>query len=221
MPKLHSFLYVIHKATAETKAQAHLWCQKQKLLWFVIALEPYIEPGKSGFHLHLMFRCKHPRATTAITNAFCQLFGKEREDVWQERLQGRFKDQTEYVTNEYAGEHADNPKKLDPEPIIFPQDGDPDEVKPKMSVKDQVIEDLMNGATLKWVFKTYPKFWFDNEKKIRKFQEDLKKDNLIRYICAPGGGPRDRPPSPPPRVEANWETPRRTRDFLDEIFFSR
>lgn len=220
MPKLHSFLYVIHKATAETKAQATTWAQKQKLLWYVIALEPYIEPDKDGFHLHFMFRCKHPRATTAITNAFMALFDKPREDVWQERLQGRFKDQVEYVTNEYAGEHADSPKKLDPEPIIFPQEGDPDEVKPKVSVKDQVIQDILNGATYKWLLKTYPKFVFDNERKIRKFMEDAKSANLIRYVCKPDGGPRDRPPTPPPRVEADWFAPRRP-SLLDDIFFLR
>lgn len=166
----------------------------------------------------MMFRCKHPRASTAITNAFMELFDKPREDVWQERLQGRFADQKNYVTNEYAGEHADNPKKLDPEPIIFPQEGDPDEVKPKVSVKDQVIEDILNGATYKWLFKTYPKFVFDNEKKIRKFQEDAKSNNLIRYISMADGGPRTRPPSPPPRADPLDWTPRRGPSFLDEIF---
>lgn len=214
MPKLHSFLFVIHKATADTKSQAETWCKKQKLLWYVIALEPYIKKDeKDGFHLHLMFRVPHPRSPTAIVKLFMNLFDRPREDIWSERLQGRFKDQINYVTNEYAGEHADDPKVLDPSPIIWPQGEDPDEVKPKVSIKDQVIHDIQHGATYKYLLKTYPKFVFDNAPKIRKFMEEAREAGLVKYISLPSGAPR---PDPPPRDPQAVTT---RSSFLDEIFF--
>lgn len=217
MPKLHSFLYVIHKATAETKSQAHDWCKKQKMLWYVIALEPYIKKDeKDGFHLHLMFRVKNPRATTAITNEFMRIFDKPREDIWQERLQGRFSDQKNYITNEYAGEHADDPKVLDPSPIIYPESGDPDAIAPKVS-KKQIVQDILHGASYKWLLKTYPEFCFTYSAYIHKFMEEAEKASLIKRRHY-DGSPVYGEPSTPARVSAPWEKSP-GGDWLSEIFF--
>lgn len=188
MPKLHSFSWVIHNATQNTKVQAEAWCTKNKLKWYVIALEPYED--KDGFHLHLFFRLPNPRSVDQMHKFFITYFGKEPDnertdkprckDVLQEPLDGRFKDCINYVTNEYAGTHTLNPKKLDPQPVIYPQDEDPDEVKKKVCVKSEIIRMLQDGADYKDIMRKFPEYCMVNGARLQKFIKEYKP--IVREI---------------------------------------
>lgn len=177
MTKIHSFLYVIHKANEKIKTQAEDWCKKQEHKWYTIALEPYMQQddNRGGtHHLHLMFRAKNQRYPAAVTKQLMQIFDKPREDIWQEPIQGRFKDQVNYVTNEYAGEHKDSPKVLDPQPIIYPLDTDPDDMKKKVCVKSEIIRMLNEGKGYKDILRAFPEWCLTNGGRLKQFIKEYK-----------------------------------------------
>lgn len=187
MPKLHSFSWIVHNATQDTKVQAEAWCQKSKLKWYVIALEPYTD--KPGHHLHLFFRLQNPRSVDQLHKFFITHFGKVADndntdkprckDILQEPLDGRFKDCINYVTNEYAGTHQLDPKVLDPSPIIYPINEDPEEVK-KVSTKSEIIRMLQEGKEYKDILRAYPEWCLTNGARLKSFIKDYKP--IVREI---------------------------------------
>lgn len=156
---------------------------------------------KEGKHLHLFFRLANARSVDAMHKFFIHLFKKEvtndREDkprsqhILQEPLNGRFPDCVNYVKNAHAGSHALEPKILDPEPIIYPTSGeDPDAPPKKVDYKSQIIEDIRHGATFDWLFKNYTRFMFDNEPKVKRIYDEMKKRGMVKYQPLAGGAPR-------------------------------
>ena len=147
-------------------------------------------PGST--HIHMMCRWKSSRSIKNINKILCELFKRERADLQQEKLGGRFKDQVNYLTNEYAGEHGDNPKLLDPEPIFYPDIDFDDSGKPKgASTSDEVVAAIIKGCTYDYLVRTYPKYMLSNGAKVRRFQDEAKRAfKGQQYIPNCDGSPR-------------------------------
>jgi len=190
--KIRQFFFTIHQATPAEKAQAVEYCSTLEPLWFMVALEPYLD--KEGFHIHMMFQLKNPRSAQAVKAEVMKLFKRDKDNLYQAKGLGRFSDNRHYLTCETAGEHKDNPKVLDSEPVIWPEDFTEDLSK-KSSDADSVIADIRNGATLNQLLNTYPKYVLNNLSKIEKFLKAAKTAGFIRPIV-PVYVKRERVPAP-------------------------
>ena len=194
MTKIRQFFFTLHKSSQDEKLQAVEYCRTLKPNWFMVALEPYLD--KEGSHLHIMFQLKNPRSPQAVKADVMKRFSKSSSDCFQQAGKGRFSDNKNYIICETAGEHKDDPKVLDPEPIIWPEDYQ--EEAPRRSDADSVIEDIRNGATLSQLLNTYPKYVLNNLSKIKNFMVEAKKSDFIRPQMAIIRGV-------PVRVSAPWE----------------
>jgi hypothetical protein len=172
MVKNHSYFFTIHKASQATKTSLVSWCKQQKLLWYGVVLEPYT--NKPGHHVHLSFRVVNPRSALALRTGLIKLLHIEKEDLFMEPVKGKFKDVVNYFTNPYAAEHKDDPKVVDPEPAIWPENFI-EESLDKKSTKTQVIEDIKNGASIGWLWKEYTEYMFTNVAKVKVAYEEIHK----------------------------------------------
>ena len=120
MTKIRQFFFTLHKSSQDEKLRAVEFCRTFKPIWFMVALEPYMD--KDGHHLHIMFQLKNPRSPRAVKADFMKKFKKNSQDCFQQPGKGRFNDNKNYITNANAGEHKDDPKVLDSEPVIWPDD---------------------------------------------------------------------------------------------------
>lgn len=194
MTKIRQFFFTLHKSSTQEKLQAVEYCRSLKPMWFMVALEPYMD--KEGHHLHIMFQLKNPRSPQSVKADVMKRFSKLSSDCFQQAGKGRYADNKNYITCSTAGEHKDDPKVLDPEPIIWPEEYQ--EEVPRRSDPDSVIEDIRNGATISQLLNTYPKYVLNNLSKIKNFMEEAKKSGFIRPEMSIIRGE-------PVRISAPWE----------------
>ena len=200
MAKKHSFFFTVHNSVKGLKEKVNTFIRKQDPIWFCIGEEPYLD--KAGSHIHLMMRFKNPREPKAVRKVMLEAFNKKDCDLFMEPIQGRFKDQVNYLTNEYAGEHKDNPKKLDEQPIFYPSINFDDSTPVKEKVSDKVVAAIVKGCSYDWLVRTYPNYMLQNGAKVRRFMSEAKLAfKGTQQIPNPDGSPR------PPYVKPPEETP--------------
>lgn len=170
MTKIRQFFFTIHKATEDDKFQAVEFAKAYKPQWYMVALEPYTD--KQGLHLHIMFQLKAPRSPQKVKLEWANKFKKSSEDIFQQAGRGRWADNYNYITCETAGEHKDNPKILDPNPVVWPTEWVDEPIK--VSQADSVIADIRKGASMAHLLNTYPKYVLNNLSKIEKFMKLAK-----------------------------------------------
>lgn len=191
--KIRQFFFTIHQAVPAEKAQAVEYCEGLEPCWYMVGLEPYLD--KEGSHIHMMFQLKNPRSAQAVKAEVMKLFKRDKTSLYQAKGLGRFKDNQNYLMCETAGEHKDNPKVLDPQPVIWPETYVEDLPK-RVNESDSVIEDIRNGATLNQLLNTYPKYVLNNLSKIEKFMKAAKVAGFIRPQFQISRGNVERVPAP-------------------------
>lgn len=184
MTKIRQYFFTLHNSSQDEKLQAVEFVQTYKPQWYMVALEPYTD--KQGLHLHVMFQLKAPRAPHKVKLEWSIKFKKVSQDIFQQAGKGRWEDNYRYLTCATAGEHKDSPKILDPSPVFYPEKWIEERT---ISVADQVIVDIQDGATLKTLLNTYPKYVLNNLAKLEKFMKLAKESGFVK----------------PPKFECTWE----------------
>lgn len=199
MTKIRQFFFTLHQSSPQEKLQAIDFCRTLKTKWFMVALEPYLpsDVGRTGHHLHVIFQLAGSACSPqAVKARVMKHFKKASNQCFQAQGLGRFSQCVHYITCETAGDHENNPKILDPEPYIWPDDFQED--APRRSDADSVIEDIRNGATLPQLLNAYPRYVMNNLSRIRNFIVEAQAAGFIRPNMALINGV-------PVELRAPWE----------------